>query len=81
MTKFQVLPEGEALPLSRNDWSPVKQALLEGKTLFFTEENLSNQNAKYLVLMFGRAEPKRSLHTRRGVRNGVQGRTLWLEPL
>lgn len=81
MVEFQVLPKGSALPQSRNDWTPVKQALLEGKTLFFADENLSSQNAKYLVLMFTRTNPKRNLHARRDARNGVAGRTLWLEPL
>jgi len=79
--KFQVLPEGEALPPSRTDWGPVRQALLEGKTLFFADENLTSQNAKYLILMFNRSNPKRSLHARRSERFGVFGRTLWLEPL
>jgi hypothetical protein len=63
---------------SRRDWSEVRQALADGERLFFSEEQMSAQNAKYLMLSLSRNGVTRTLHVRRTEHDGTKGRLLWL---
>jgi len=64
---------------ARRDWSDVREALVAGHKLFFTSDQLSGRNVKYLTLALQRSGEKRTLHSRQTENGGQQGRLLWLD--
>jgi hypothetical protein len=63
----------------RRDWTPVRDALERGHTLFFSDESLTPLNLKYLTNFYCRdASSKLRLRSRKTQRNGQAGRMVWL---
>lgn len=80
---FKIVPKSEAekrrLPLRpRRSWGPVIEALVAGRTLFLSDESLSESNIKYLQLALARRGAGEHLRTSRTVRDDEVGRDLWV---
>jgi hypothetical protein len=81
-----VLSEQESAIISdtaRRDWAPVVDALSTGKSLFLRNEDIRENDIKYLQMLFGRNRDEWGLrfHSRKALRKGEHGRILWAENL
>lgn len=91
MTRLQAIPhtvlqEEEAttvMDTARRDWTPVTDLLMQGHSLFLRNEDIRPNDIKYLQMLFGkmRDEWGYRFHSRKAIRNEVEGRILWAENL
>lgn len=80
--RFEIVPRKQATPRlrrqDRRDWAPVIEALAAGKIIFLSDDELSDQDVKYLQLAFTRRGRNERLTTVRTERKGEIGRQLEL---
>jgi hypothetical protein len=62
---------------ARRIWGPTLEALIGGQVLFFSDDQLTDQNLKYLMLALGRRGKGERLRTQRTRRNDQDGRDVW----
>lgn len=80
--EFKVVKGREAARIrvprrARRSWGQVISALVAGQVLFFPDEQLSDQNLKYLMLALGRRGKNEKLRTQRTRRDDADGRDVW----
>lgn len=80
--EFEVVPAREARRRrsprrARRNWTPVINALVAGRTLWFPDAELSD-GGKYLTLCLHRRGKGERLRTERETRNDREGRMVWV---
>jgi hypothetical protein len=63
----------------RRNWKPLLDVLIEGSTVFLSDQELTDADVKYLTLAFYRRGEGELLRQSREIRDMVAGRVLWLE--
>lgn len=81
---FEVVPSAEAKRVrtprrNRRNWTPIIEALTAGRTLFMTHEEVNESNLKYLMLTMSRRGKGEKLRTNKTIREGREGRLLWVD--